>query len=112
MTAADRLEDWRLFTASGAMIATVALMSGTRMRETIALRSAVVEMRNLARGPRRRTRAAISAPPPGMREMQSGRTLDHPGGIHPCRCCRTSGCLDRPAVGPDDVAGASTKITR
>jgi hypothetical protein len=40
-------EDWRLFAATGAAMAAFALNSGTRVRETVAMRSAAVETREL-----------------------------------------------------------------
>jgi hypothetical protein len=42
-------EDWRFFVSTAAFIATRTLVSGTHVRETIALRSAAVEMRELVR---------------------------------------------------------------
>ena len=42
-------EDWRVFVSTGAFIAARSLVSGTHVRETVALRSAAVEMRELAR---------------------------------------------------------------
>ncbi len=42
-------ENWRTFVSAGAFIAARTLVSGTHVRETAALRSAAVEMRELVR---------------------------------------------------------------
>jgi len=42
-------EDWRTFVSSVAFISARALVSGTQVREAVALRSAAVEMRELTR---------------------------------------------------------------
>ncbi len=42
-------EDWRLLASTAAAMSAFTLISGTRIRETRAVRSAAVEMRNLAR---------------------------------------------------------------
>jgi hypothetical protein len=40
----DVKEDWRVWTSTAALMASFVLISGTRVRETAALRSAAVEM--------------------------------------------------------------------
>jgi hypothetical protein len=43
----DVKEDWRVWASTAALMASFVLISGTRVRETAALRSAAVEMREL-----------------------------------------------------------------
>ncbi len=68
-------EDWRFFVSTAAFIATRTLVSGTHVRETIALRSAAVEMRELVRDAARRRSAEIACRRPGSSRFRTTRAL-------------------------------------